>query len=167
MTWAISTGLGSEERCSLASGAFKPRRQSKSGTQTSTSRLPFVRSLYAITTPPPPPAEHAKWCRRCRLAPPVSFPGTSREKQCTHAGCCPAVTVRCNRWKRAVLAAFRARDAAVGAPTAPSSPTTAASLKGWSAMCQRPPSWARYVNDCSVSWPSFTHVPWSTRLRRR
>jgi hypothetical protein len=53
------------------------------------------------------------------LQPPsILAPGSVVKSNSFTDKCCPAVPVRCNRWKQAVLATFRARDVAVGAPTA-------------------------------------------------
>jgi hypothetical protein len=113
---------------SLARPSVRNARSSQSvvsGTNINTPFVWFVRPPTVTRPPPPPPPpppqhhpEHERCCEDGSLAITFHCSGQRREERVT-ASCCPAITLHRNRWKRAVLAAFRARDVAVGAPTAP------------------------------------------------
>lgn len=133
-------------RVDPASGASQA---SQSGTRSSVTNINTTPSLcwFPSITPALPPCNYADYdscCQPPRLAVFIFLFRRHPLPRSNNADC-PAVRARCYRWRQAAWAAFRARGVAVGASTVPTSPTTVACSRVWSAMCQRPPSWARYV----------------------
>jgi hypothetical protein len=139
----------------LAAHQSLARRQERAVVQTSTElRCPCFAYDLATTAPHNNP-------RAC-----TALPSPSHRTQHLFSGgivrqlaqALPRGPLPCNRWKQAVLAAFRARDVAVGAPTVPIWLTTAASSRGWSTMSAGPPSWARYVRPVIAAANSDEHA---------